>query len=130
MILRPWRPARRTWTYTRPRRRVLAKRPRPVNHEVMLFDAPRELPVATMRRGPASATARLTGALVAWLDARWAWLKPRTIPVVVAAIGMVAVINAVNYLSSAHAVSAQVSLSDAPSLPVTELSHIRVVLHE
>ena len=54
----------------------------------------------------------------------------RTIPVLVAAIGMVVVINAVNYLGRAHAVSAQVSLGDAPPLPVTEVSHIRVVLHE
>jgi hypothetical protein len=98
----------------------------------MLFDAPRELPVATVRRAPAqtSVAARLAGAFVAWLEARWQWLRPRSIPVLVAALGMVAVINAVNYLGRAHAVSAQVSLTDAPSLPVTEVSHIRVVLHE
>ena len=101
-----------------------------MNDRSMLFDAPRELPVATVRRAPAPLVARLTGAFAAWLGARWQWLRPRSIPVIVAAIGMVAVINAVNYLGGAHAVPAQVSLTDAPSLPVTELSHIRVVLHE
>lgn len=127
---RPMRRAGRTCTYTRPRRRVLARAARPVNHEVMLFDAPRELPVATVRRAPAPVVARLAGAFAAWLEARWHWLRPRSIPVLVAALGMVAVINAVNYLGRAHAVAAQVSLTDAPSLPVTEVSHIRVVLHE
>lgn len=96
----------------------------------MIFDAPRELPVATLRRAPTSVTARLAGAFAAWLEARWAWFRPRSIPVLVAMLGMIAVINAVNYLSRAQAVSAQVSLTDAPSLPESNVGHIRVVLHE
>lgn len=139
MISPGWLPARprplkkasrRTCTYTRGRRRPLARAARPVNDESMLFDAPRELPVATVRRAPASITARLAGAFAAWLGARWAWLRPRSIPVLVAALGMIAVINAVNYLGRAHAVAAQVSLTDAPSLPEQSVGHIRVVLHE
>ena len=122
--------ARRTCTYTRARRRVVARTTAPVNHEVMLFDVPRELPVVTVRRAPTSIGARLAGAFAGWLEARWAWLRPRSIPVLVAALGMIAVINAVNYLGRAHAVSAQVSLSDAPSLPDQNVGHISVVLHE
>ena len=95
-----------------------------------MFDAPRELPVATVRRAPAPVVARLAGAFAAWLGARWQWLRPRSIPVLVAALSLVALVNAVNYLGRAHAVSAQVSLTDAPSLPASEVSHIRVVLHE
>lgn len=127
---RPLQKKRRTCTYTRSRRRPVARTAPLLNHEPMLFDAPRELPVATVRRAPTSAAARLAGAFVGWLEARWAWLRPRSIPVLVAALGMIAVINAVNYLGRAHAVSAQVSLTDAPSLPESNDAHIRVVLHE
>ena len=127
---RPLQKKRRTCTYTRPRRRVVARTGQPVNHEVMLFDAPRELPVATVRKAPSTVSARLAGAFAGWLAARWAWLRPRSIPVLVAALGMIAVINAVNYLGRAHAVAAQVSLTDAPSLPEQSVGHIRVVLHE
>ena len=129
---RPMQKRRRTCTYTRSRRRVLARSSAPVKNESMLFDAPSELPVATVRRAPTqtSVAARLAGALAGWLEARWAWLRPRSIPVLVAALGMIAVINVVNYLGRAHAVSAQVSLTDAPSLPESNVPYIRVVLHE
>jgi hypothetical protein len=63
----------------------------------MLFDRPAELPVATLRSRSWSAVgARLHGSVVA----RWRWFRPRTLPVVVALAGMVALLESANYLSN------------------------------
>jgi len=83
----------------------------------MLFDQGGELPVATVRstRSPVEGFAR---ELARWFTARWQWFKPRTIPVTVAFLGMVGVIQAVNYLAhppAAHTASASVRVTnDAP----------------
>jgi hypothetical protein len=95
---------RRTLPYTR-RRLVRAISPRPkaaatpgmVNDEVMLFDQPpAELPVATML--PKDRGTQFATELRAWFAARWQWFKPRTIPMIVAFVGMLAVIGAATYL--------------------------------
>jgi len=65
----------------------------------MLFDQGRELPVATVRRAPRSKLAMLAGDLSRWLSARWDWLRPRTVPMIVAFVGMLAVLQAASYLS-------------------------------
>ena len=37
-----------------------------------------------------------------WLAARWTWLRPRTVPVVVAALGATFVLASAEYLSHGH----------------------------
>jgi len=101
-------------TYKRIRRRRPAriqKEAKPIERvqaETMAFRAasdlsrhgPSEFPLATIRpretRGHAVAA---IGALQRWLLARWQWFKPRTMPCVVAGLGMMAVIAAADYLA-------------------------------
>lgn len=95
----------------------------------MWFDTPGELPVATVLRGRATVTERALGALQGWLAARWTWLRPRTVPVLVALAGMVAVIQAVDYL--AHPPADQLaSRAPQPGAAPAPGFHVRVVLHE
>ena len=87
---RAWR--KRTLAYTRRRRRRIkthASAPQRVHHQAVIFDRePAELPVATLRPREASQRARvLVDHLRHWLAARWMWLRPRTVPVVAAAVG-------------------------------------------
>ena len=59
-----------------------------------------EFPVATLR--PRQSGARMQyaiGALTRWLVARWSWFKPRSIPVVVATLGMVGIVALSDYLA-------------------------------
>jgi len=108
---RPWRARRlRTWSYTRVRR-VRRRRPdlggrspflasgrsaAAVNNEGMLF-APGELPVATVViREP---RARVAAETKKWAAARWSWLRPRTLPILVAVAGLVCVVASGRYLS-------------------------------
>jgi hypothetical protein len=69
----------------------------------VIFDRPAALPTATLVprewRGRALASAR---ALRNWLAARWAWLRPRTVPVLVATAGMFAVLLSADYLAHGH----------------------------
>jgi hypothetical protein len=65
----------------------------------MLFDQVRELPVATLRRAPRARLGLVVGHLRRWLSLRWHWFRPRTVPVLVAMLGMVAVLQSVSYLS-------------------------------
>ena len=101
-------PGRRTLPYTRGRRRRTpkpARRPITVDTEPMLFDQVGELPVATVRRAPGSRVELLASDFARWVTARWRWFKPRTIPMTVAFLGMLAVIHAVHYLSHPPAAS-------------------------
>jgi hypothetical protein len=68
----------------------------------MLFDGyPAELPIATLLPSAAHARHRVIGGhLRHWLDDRWAWLRPRTVPMIVAFAGMLAVLGSTKYLSS------------------------------
>jgi hypothetical protein len=68
----------------------------------MLFDGlPAELPTATLRAGAAHARHRVISShLSHWLVDRWAWLRPRTVPLIAAFVGMLAVLGATKYLSA------------------------------
>lgn len=72
----------------------------------MLFDRTAELPVATVRRAPGSRVEVVASDFRRWLAARWQWFKPRTIPVAVAFVGMLGVLQALNYLSEPPAEAA------------------------
>ena len=95
---------RRTLPYTKRRRvRVISSRPKAaaptnlVNDEDMLFDQPpAKLPVATMV--PKDRSTQFAADLRAWFAARWQWFRPRTIPMIVAFVGMLAVMGAATYL--------------------------------
>ena len=84
-----------------PRRQKEAKPIGCVQAETMAFDlGPAEFPMATMR--PREARGRAVAAVAAlqrWLVARWVWFKPRSMPCVVAGLGMLAVIAAADYLA-------------------------------
>lgn len=124
---------RRTLSYTRARRerapRTGARRAR-VDNGGMLFDQARELPIATVLRAPRTGMARTIGGLSQWLGEHWAWLRPRTVPVLVALVGMFAVLNAVNYLSRPPA--AAIEMNDHPSTDVqpTYGFHVKLVLQQ
>jgi hypothetical protein len=92
---KPRQPPQRTPSYTPKRCRKAARRPVAVNTGSMLFDR-RELPVATLLSpaGVRTLPVRLRVALAV----RWQWLRPRTLPVLVAMIGMFALLASANYL--------------------------------
>lgn len=105
---RAWR--KRTLAYTpvrrRPRRRAVshnraATASAPVHHDPVIFDhGPCELPVATVRPRETRAHAvAIAVDLGRWAVAPWHWLRPRTVPVVVAVIGMLCMFAAANYLA-------------------------------
>ena len=106
---RPLQKLRRTLTYTYrsvrsgtgSRRRttiVDAPRARSPHTDAMLFDqAPLELPVATVLPRPGLPAA--VAGLRRWLHMRWRWLRPRTVPVLVAFAGMIAVLASARGLS-------------------------------
>lgn len=100
-----WRPMnRRTLSYRRLRRSK--RRPRtprsPVigHDEIVIFDRPSELPTATLV--PKSRGLALVAGLQRWLLARWSWLAPRAVPVLVAAAGMILVLISADYLAHGH----------------------------
>jgi hypothetical protein len=77
---------------------------RRVNSEIVAFDhGPVEFPVAIVRpREPAARVVAMVGDLRRWLFARWSWLRPRTIPVLVAAAGTAFVLMSADYLAHPH----------------------------
>jgi hypothetical protein len=97
---RPSQQRRRTMPYKRVMRRprrTVASPPSAVNDGDMIFDQPpAELPVATLM--PKSRRTQLAADLRAWLGARWSWFKPRTVPMIVAFLGLLAVVGSANYL--------------------------------
>ncbi len=107
---RPRALRKRTLAYTRvPRARSrkakeLARASGAVNHEIVLFDhGPAEFPVArVMPRDTGGRALVMLGDLQMWLAARWSWLRPRTIPVIVAVFGMMFVLMSADYLSHPH----------------------------
>lgn len=69
--------------------------------DVMLFDGPADLPTATLRSRASAARHRVIAAdLLGWLATRWRWLRPRTVPLLVAFVGMLAVLGATKYLTA------------------------------
>jgi hypothetical protein len=103
----------------------------------MLFDGlPAELPTAMLLSGASHARHRVIGGhLRHWLDDRWAWLRPRTVPMIVAFVGMLAVLGSTKYLSSFACSAPQpghVNYDDAPSRWLTKRhagspGHIHIV---
>ena len=83
--------------------RRLRRKQAPVAHksrsdddQTVVFElAPQDLPVATVVSRRASPANALRG----WLAARWTWLRPRTIPVMAAAIGLFLVVGSAKHLS-------------------------------
>lgn len=71
------------------------------NTDIVAFDhGPAEFPLATMR--PRETRAQITaaiGAIQRWLVDRWRWLRPRSVPCAVAALGMIAVMASADYLA-------------------------------
>lgn len=109
MIRVGWLPARnrvgrRTPTYTRrrkraaPARRANSGRAAETSYTTdMIFDQrPEELPVATLQAR--SSRTRFLIAVQQWFQARWQWFRPRTIPVLVAFAGMLAILESAAYL--------------------------------
>jgi hypothetical protein len=68
----------------------------------MLFDGlPAELPTATLLPTAAHDRHRAIGAhLRQWFEDRWAWIRPRTVPLIAAFAGMIGVLGTTRYLST------------------------------
>ena len=123
---RPRRALQRTLAYTRLRRRSRSRvmkqdtSPRVVNTEIVLFDhGPTEFPVATaVPREPRARAVAMLASLERWLAARWAWLRPRTVPCAVAGLGMMAILASADYLAHHH--------GDEPSASAPRIVHIEV----
>jgi hypothetical protein len=97
----------------------------------MLFDGhPAELPTATLLSDSHEARHRVIGGhLKHWLADRWVWLRPRTVPMIVAFLGMLAVLGTTRYLST-YACGPQRSAvitgdAPAPRWMSTRVVHIR-----
>lgn len=95
---------RLTFTYTRPRRRPRRKDVHVGERsstEILTFDhGPTEFPVAVVRpRDHGSRARAAVGDLHRWFLARWAWFKPRSAPLIVATLGMLAVVWSADYLA-------------------------------
>jgi hypothetical protein len=86
-------------------------------------DRKAKLPIATLLpRRTDGRPAVLTGALHRWLAHRWMWVKPRAIPLFVAFMGLLGVLNARHYLIQLargpvpiEAQAGEVSVPDLPS---------------
>ncbi|MEO6777630.1 MAG: hypothetical protein ABI467_32180 [Kofleriaceae bacterium] len=98
---------KRTLAYTRVRRRRTKPRAPRIHHDPISYEDQTlifqsgaiEFPIATLRpHDPGSHAHALAGAFVRWFAAQWAWLRPRTVPVMVAAFGLFAVLESANYL--------------------------------
>jgi len=94
----------RVLAYTRVRRRT-GKKPRsPIELRTSCADAlfqtgTVEFPVATLRsRDPKIQARVLAGDLRRWLLSTLTWLRPRTVPFLVAALGFVAILASADYL--------------------------------
>jgi len=130
-----YRPARerRTLPYTLPRtaRKRIAKQAREsrtVDTGFMLFDSSNELPRATVLREPASFTEMVTAGIAQWFRDRLRWMRPRMIPLVVAAVGLGVTVEAVNQLSRppAHVESSVSAASHSSYQP----GRIRIVIQQ
>lgn len=92
---------------TRRRQKQAHTRERVQPETMDLFEAsdlsrhgPSEFPVATMRpRDARGGAVAAIAELQRWFVARWQWFKPRTLPCVVAALGLVAMVAAGDYLA-------------------------------
>ncbi|HEY6039902.1 MAG TPA: hypothetical protein VIV58_36725 [Kofleriaceae bacterium] len=85
---------------TKPRGPRLERARTAHDEQTVIFQAgPVEFPTATLVPHDSAAHAHaIAGEFVRWLAAKWAWLRPRTVPVVVAALGLLAVLESADYL--------------------------------
>jgi len=104
-----FRARKRKLAYVRPRKRV--RRRRHIGDDVpsTVPEQPGPLPVATLRNRGARYWAG------DWLAERWAWLRPRSIPLVVAFLGMIGMLASMRYLSSPKGWSTAVIQLDGPA---------------
>jgi hypothetical protein len=75
----------------------LAKRRAALNHGIVLSPRDTEFPQAVLL--PRSARWELWR----WALAKWAWVRPRTVPLLVAAAGMIFLLVSADYLAHVHA---------------------------
>jgi hypothetical protein len=112
-------------------RKERAHAPRAVDTGRVLFDPPRELPTATVVVEPRTFGELLRGGIALWFSERWRWIRPRTIPMAVALVGLLGVVRAVDYLTHlpapAHTRSIASPVSELPSYDPTRL---RIVVSE
>lgn len=112
MIGPGWLPSRpisrlkkRTLAYTRVRPRRSKprgpRRERSRDDQTVMFqyDTATVFPVATLLpHAPAQHAHAVWGEMLRWLAAKWSWLRPRWVPVIVAALGLLAVLESADYL--------------------------------
>jgi hypothetical protein len=96
----------------------------------MLWNQARGLPTATVLRAPRSRWALAIGGLSRWLGEQWTWLRPRTLPVLVAVVGMFAVLNAVNYLARPPAAAIELEAQSTTDVQPTYGFHVKLVLQQ
>jgi len=130
--LRPLARKRRNLPYSTPRRvrkRLVAdaqaRESRP--SERAFFELATGLPQATVVREPSTFTALVTTGIAQWFRDRWSWMRPRMIPLVVAAVGLGITVEAVNQLSKPPSAEATVRATDYNAYSP---ARIRVVLHQ
>jgi hypothetical protein len=75
----------------------LAKRRAALNHGIVLAPRDPEFPTAVLL----PRTARWE--LWRWAIAKWAWVRPRTVPLLVAAASMIFLLMSADYLAHVHA---------------------------
>jgi hypothetical protein len=87
--------------------------------------APLPLPAAVLvSTGQLPRHRMLTGALERWLRERWLWLRPRSVPIVIAFAGMLAVLSAVKQLSVIRRCDMEpLTLAPAPQSHARHHSH-------
>jgi len=91
-----------SWRTRRRRRRSRADRWPPISYDLPELDrgldgAAASLPMATLRATASHARHRLiAGDLQRWLVARWSWLRPRSIPILVACAALPALLALVD----------------------------------
>ena len=76
----------------------------------MLFDRPASLPIATVRSSSHMVTFK--NQLRSTRDRSWRWMRPRVVPLMVAIVGMLAVLGSAEYLThlARHTPQAPVAL--------------------
>ncbi len=103
---RPLRMKQRVLAYTRVRRRISNKPRTPVAQltsidalDLLFHSGAVEFPVATLRSRDPKIKARVfVGDLRRWLLSTLTWIRPRTVPFMVAALGLVAILASADYL--------------------------------
>lgn len=126
---------KRTLSYTRIRRRsapkVAAPRSQVLDHDIVFDHGPKEFPVATLRpREPRARATAMLWELQHWLVARWQWMRARTLPLIVAAAGAVAMMASADLIApepECPHVTTSVPQAGAPTGIELQPIHVRIV---